>query len=352
MIQLLLATGVGALVSLVGTRVLVGLLTRRGIAQPINADVPAGHEAKAGTPSFGGIAIVGGAGCGYLAANLAPKGIFTWTGMMCIAAIAGAGLVGFFDDWIKVRAARNLGLKKASKSLGLVAVGVGFAVSMLWRSDVYTTISFARFDDLGWELGEVAWVVWAVLVISAAANAVNLTDGLDGLAAGSGAIVFGAYVFIGYWIFRHLGDYEINVGLDLAVVAAAMMGACAGFLWWNAPPARIFMGDTGSLAIGTGLAVLALSSSTVMLLPILGALFVIETLSVIGLVVSFRFFGKRPFHAPIHHDLEAREERSRGIDRKLIEPTVIIRLWMLTAACTVVGLGLFFREYIRNGGIG
>jgi phospho-N-acetylmuramoyl-pentapeptide-transferase len=131
-----------------------------------------------------------------------------------------------------------------------------------------------------------------------------------------------------------------------------MMGACAGFLWWNAPPARIFMGDTGSLAIGTGLAALALSSSTVMLLPILGALFVIETLSVIGLVVSFRFFGKRPFHAPIHHDLEAREERSRGIDRKLIEPTVIVRLWMLTAACTVVGLGLFFREYIRNGGIG
>ncbi len=352
MIQLLLASGVSAVVAWVVTRILIGLLSRRGVSQPINEDVPAGHAGKAGTPTFGGVAIVAGVGFGYVAANLTPKGIFTWTGMMCVAAIAGAGLVGLIDDWMKVRDARNAGLTKKTKSVGLVLVGVGFAVSMLWRSDVYTTISFARFDDLGWELGEVAWVVWAVLVISAAANAVNLTDGLDGLAAGSGAIVFGAYVFIGYWIFRHYGDYEINVGLDLAIVAAAMMSACAAFLWWNAPPARIFMGDTGSLAIGAGLAVLALSSSTVMLLPIIGGLFVIETLSVIGLVASFRLFGKRPFHAPIHHDLEAREARARGIDRDQIEPTVTVRLWILTAACAVVGLGLFFREYIRNGGIG
>jgi phospho-N-acetylmuramoyl-pentapeptide-transferase len=351
-IQLLLAAGVGAVVAWVTTRILIGLLTRRGVAQPINEDIPVGHAGKAGTPTFGGVAIVAGVGFGYLAANLTPKGIFTWTGMMCVAAIAGAGLVGFIDDFVKVRDARNKGLTKKTKSIGLVLVGVGFATSMLWRSDVYTTISFARFDDLGWELGRGVWVLWAVLVISAAANAVNLTDGLDGLAAGAGAIVFGAYVFVGYWIFRHFGDYLINVGLDLAIVAAAMMSACAAFLWWNAPPARIFMGDTGSLAIGTGLAVLALSSSTVMLLPIIGGLFVIETLSVIGLVTSFRLFKKRPFHAPIHHDLEERESQQRGIDSERVEPTVTIRLWILTAACAVVGLGLFFREYVRNGGLG
>jgi len=351
MIRLLLATGIASIVSLVGTKLLITALTRRKIAQPIHEDVPEGHTVKVGTPTMGGLAIVAGCVVGYLVSN-AYDGVFTWTGIISVLAIAGAGLVGFFDDIIKIRNERNLGLSKRAKMLGLLTVAVGFAVVMVWRTNVHTTISFTQWNDLGWSLGKVGWCVWAVLLIAASSNAVNLTDGLDGLAAGSGAIVFGAYVFIGFWIFRHLGDYEINVGLDLAIVAAAMMGACAGFLWWNAPPARIFMGDTGSLAIGTGLAALALSSSTVMLLPILGALFVIETLSVIALVVSFRFFGKRPFHAPIHHDLEVREERGRGIDRKLIEPTVIVRLWMLTAACTVVGLGLFFREYIRNGGIG
>ncbi|MFZ4668875.1 MAG: phospho-N-acetylmuramoyl-pentapeptide-transferase [Microthrixaceae bacterium] len=342
MIQLLLATGVSTMVALFGTRLLIGWLTKRGIGQPIHEDVPEGHTIKAGTPTMGGIAIVAGALSGYAVSDLYKGGVFTWTGLACVGAIAGAGFVGFLDDWIKIRNERNLGLKKGAKSIGLLAVAVAFALAMLWRTNVHTTISFTRFDDVGWELGKVAWVIWAVLVIAAAANAVNLTDGLDGLAAGSGAIVFAAYVFIGYWIFRHLGDYDINVGLDLAVVAAAMMGACAGFLWWNAFPARIFMGDTGSLAIGTGLAVLALSSSTVLLLPILGALFVIETLSVIILVVSFRTMGRRPFRAPIHHDFE---------ERGWPETTVIVRFWMITAACTAVGLGLFYREFVRAGGL-
>ena len=183
-----------------------------------------------------------------------------------------------------------------------------------------------------------------MLLIAGASNAVNLTDGLDGLAAGAGSIVFAAYVFIGYWIFRHPDVYEISVGLDLAVVAAAMMGACAGFLWWNAAPAQIFMGDTGSLAIGTGLAALALSSSTVLLLPIIGLLFVIETVSVILQVVSFRTTGKRIFRmAPIHHHFEL---------MGWPETTVIVRMWMITAGCTVVGIGLFYREFIAAGGLG
>ena len=141
---------------------------------------------------------------------------------------------------------------------------------MLTRTNVHTTISFAVWNDLGWQLGKVGWAIWAILLISGTSNAVNLTDGLDGLAAGAAALVFAGYVVIGYSIFRYSGFFGINVGLDLAVVAAAMMGACAGFLWWNAAPAQIFMGDTGSLAIGTGLAALALSSSTALLLPILG----------------------------------------------------------------------------------
>jgi phospho-N-acetylmuramoyl-pentapeptide-transferase len=342
-IRLLLAAGISSVVALAGTKVLITWLTRRRIGQPIHEDVPEGHTVKAGTPTMGGLAIVGGAFAGYSISDV-YDGVFTWTGLICMAAIGGAGFVGFLDDWLKIRNERNLGLNKRAKSLGLLAVALGFALAMVWKTNVHTTVSFTRWNDLGWELGRTAWVLWAVLLISATANAVNLTDGLDGLAAGSAAIVFAAYVFVAYWIFRHLGIYGISVGLDLAVVAAAMMGACAGFLWWNAAPARIFMGDTGSLAIGTGLAVLALSTSTALLLPILGALFVLETLSVIVQVAAFRTTGRRVFRmAPIHHHFEL---------AGWPETTVIIRLWMVTAGTTALGLGLFYREFIRAGGLG
>jgi len=340
-IRLLLAAGIGTLISWVGTRGLIHLLTRRHIGQPIHEDVPEGHTIKAGTPTMGGIAIVAGALSGYIVSDL-YDGVFTWTGLVTMAAIAGAGLVGFLDDWLKISRERNLGLNKRAKILGLLIVAGGFAVLMLWLTNVHTTISFTQWSDLGWQLGKVGWTVWAILLILGAANAVNLTDGLDGLAAGSGGIVFAAYVFIGYWIFRH-PQYEISVGLDLAVVAAAMMGACAGFLWWNAAPAQIFMGDTGSLAIGTGLAALALSSSSTLLLPILGLVFVVETVSVIIQVVGFRTTGKRVFRmAPIHHHFEL---------KGWPETTVIVRLWMVTGAVTTLGIGLFYREFLRAGGL-
>ncbi|MHB1139944.1 MAG: phospho-N-acetylmuramoyl-pentapeptide-transferase [Microthrixaceae bacterium] len=343
MIRLLLAAGIATVVSVIGTKVLILWLTSRRIGQPIHEDVPEGHLVKAGTPTMGGIAIVVGALVGYLVSNL-YDGVFTWTGIAAMLAIAGAGFVGFLDDWIKVSHERNLGLNRRAKTIGLLVVAVGFTLLMLWKTNVHTTISFTQWNDLGWDIGKVAWAIWAILLISGATNAVNLTDGLDGLAAGSAGIVFAGYLIIGYWIFRYSGLYGINVGLDLAVVAAAMMGACAGFLWWNAAPAQIFMGDTGSLAIGMGLAALALSSSTALLLPILGLLFVIETVSVILQVASFRTTGRRIFRmAPIHHHFEL---------MGWPETTVIIRLWMLTAGCTALGLGLFYREFIRLGGLG
>jgi phospho-N-acetylmuramoyl-pentapeptide-transferase len=345
-IRLLLAAGISTVVALFGTRALIAVLTRRRIGQPIHEDVPEGHVRKAGTPTMGGLAIVAGALAGYVVSNL-YDGVFTWTGIAAMLAIAGAGTVGFLDDAIKVVNERNLGLSKRAKMVGLLSVAIGFALLMLWRTNVHTTISFTKWDDftaIGWELGRVGWAVWAVLLIAGASNAVNLTDGLDGLAAGSAALVFAGYVIVGYWIFRYSGFYGINVGLDLAVVAAAMMGACAGFLWWNAAPAQIFMGDTGSLAIGTGLAALALSSSTALLLPIIGLVFVLETVSVILQVASFRLFGRRIFRmAPIHHHFEL---------SGWPETTVIIRMWMITAGCTALGLGLFYREFIRGGGLG
>lgn len=342
MIRLLLAAGISTVVSVIGTKLLIVWLTRRAIGQPIHEDVPEGHRVKAGTPTMGGIAIVAGGVAGYLVSNL-YDGVFTWTGIATVFAIAGAGAVGFLDDWIKVARERNLGLSKWAKLAGLLLVAGGFVTLMLVQTNVRTTISFTRWYDLGWNVGKAGWAVWAVLLILGSSNAVNLTDGLDGLAAGSAALVFSGYVVIGYWVFRQSGVYDISVGLDLAVVAAAMMGACAGFLWWNAAPAQIFMGDTGSLAIGTGLAALALSSSTTLLLPILGLLFVVETVSVIVQVASFRAFGRRVFRmAPIHHHFEL---------AGWPETTVIIRLWMLTAGCTALGLGLFYREFIRAGGL-
>ncbi len=343
MIRLLLAVGIATAVSWVGTKILIQWLTRKHFGQPIHEDVPEGHTVKAGTPTMGGIAIVAGAVSGYIVSDFwDDTSVFTWAGLATLGAIVGGGLVGFVDDWLKVRRERNLGLKKRTKMAGLITVAVAYSVTMLQLTNIHTTISFTRWNDLGWEVGQFGWALWAILLIIGTANAVNLTDGLDGLAAGSGAFIFGAFVFIGYWIFRH-GMYEIAVGLDLAVVAAAMMGACAGFLWWNAAPAQIFMGDTGSLAIGVGLAALALSTSTSLLLPVMGALFVVETLSVIIQVTSYRTTGKRVFRmAPFHHHLEL---------KGWPETTVIIRLWMITAACTALGIGLFYRDFIRTGGL-
>ncbi len=187
-------------------------------------------------------------------------------------------------------------------------------------------------------LGTALWVVWATFIITAGANAVNLTDGLDGLAAGSSAFTFAGLTLIGYWQYRHVQIYHVHAALDLALVAIALAGACVGFLWWNAAPARIFMGDTGSLAIGTALACLALEMNVQLLLPILGGLFVVVTFSVVIQVISFRVFHTRVFRmAPIHHHFEL---------AGWPETTVIVRFWIFSALCTAVGLGIFYADFL------
>jgi phospho-N-acetylmuramoyl-pentapeptide-transferase len=339
-IRLLIAAGLALTISWVGTRFLIRWLTSHRIGQPIQDDGPEGHRTKAGTPTMGGAAIVGGAAVGYVVSDL-YNGIYTRTGMFVMMAIVGAGAVGLIDDWIKVSRERNLGLNKRAKIVGLLTVATGFAVLMVTFTDVHTEISFTRYDNFTFDLGPVGWVVWAVLLILATSNAVNLTDGLDGLAGGSSILAFTSFVVIGFWAFRHFDVYDLPHALDIAVVAAAMLGACTGFLWWNAAPAQIFMGDTGSLALGTGLACLALATNTDLLLPIIGGLFVIETLSVIIQVVSFQVFGRRVFRmAPIHHHFE------------LIgwhETWVIIRFWIIAGFFTALALGLFYADFISTG---
>lgn len=342
MIRLLLAAAISLALSLTGTRLLIGVLRRKGIGQPIREDGPAVHMTKEGTPTMGGIAIVGSAVFAWLVGDLSGV-VYTRRGLLIICAIVMAGIVGFIDDAKKVFYARNLGLSKRMKMGGLLVVAVGFAVGMLAFTNVKTTLSFTRFDYPGIQIGQVGWAVVAVLLILATTNAVNLTDGADGLAAGSSIFGFAAFVIIGFWGFRHVSVYSDESFLDTAVVAASMLGACAGFLWWNAAPAQIFMGDTGSLAIGAGLAAMALSTNTVLLLPIIGGLFVMETVSVILQVGSFRIFGRRIFRmAPIHHHFE------------LIgwpETTVIIRMWIVAGLCVSLGLGFFYADFVRLPGV-
>ena len=343
MIALLMAGGLALATSLVGTRYLIAWLVEHRIGQPIREEGPKGHQTKAGTPTMGGIAIVIGAVVGYTMAHIRSRVVFTRSGMLVLALVVGAGIVGFLDDWIAIKRERNLGLNKRMKVLGLLTVALLFAALTVTQTGVHTTLSFTRFDSfagagvLDIDFGKVGWVVWSVLLIMGSTNAVNLTDGLDGLAAGSSIFAFSAFTIIGFWAFRNPEIYQVEHALDLAVVSAAMLGGCTGFLWWNAHPARIFMGDTGSLAIGAGLAGLALTLNTMLLLPVIGALFVVETMSVILQVFSFQVFGRRIFRmAPIHHHYELMGWH---------ENTVIVRFWIVAGLATALALGVFYADF-------
>ncbi len=343
MIPLLLAAGVSLVASLVGTRYLIDWLTSHRVGQPIQEDGPQGHVTKAGTPTMGGVAVVVAALVGYGAAHVRSGLVFTRTGLIVMATIAAAGAVGAVDDWIKVSRERNLGLSSRAKMFGLLVVALGFAVATLQLTNIHTTISFTRFDSPGIELANPIWAIWAILLIAGTTNAVNLTDGLDGLAAGSSIFGFISFVVVGFWAFRHPDVYQVEHALDLAVVAASMLGGVTGFLWWNANPARIFMGDTGSLAIGAALASLALTTNTQLLLPVIGSLFVLETVSVMLQVGRFKLTGKRVFRmAPIHHHFEL---------GGWPETTVIIRFWIMAGLGTALALGLFYADFINTGGI-
>jgi len=342
-VALLIAACLSGGTAIIGTKVLLDLLISRRVGQPIHADVPDGHTVKAGTPTMGGMAIVGAAAVGYLGAHLRGNVLFTRTGLLVMGCIIGSGMVGLLDDWIKVSNERNAGLSRRAKTVGLVLVAAGFAVATVLWTDVETTLSFTRWNSPGWQLGTTGWCAWAVLLIYATTNGVNLTDGLDGLAAGSAIFVFSCLMAIGFWAFRHFDTYQINHALDIAVAAAAMVGACAGFLWWNAAPARIFMGDTGSLAIGAGVASMVLVLNVQLLLPIVGALYVTESLSVILQVGTFQVFKRRMFRmAPIHHHFEL---------GGWPEITVIVRFWLLAGACAALALGLYYADFIGTGAL-
>lgn len=354
MISILIAGAVAGAIALFGTPIAIRVLRSREWGQVIREDGPRAHFPKHGTPTMGGLVIVGGAAAGYIAAHLRPDEIrpFTAGGLMAMGAVLAMGGLGLIDDYLKVSRRRSLGLNKTGKLLGQLAIALVFAWIAGKFTGASTEISFARpLEDI--DLG-VLFFLWVYVIFAAAANGVNLTDGLDGLAPGSSAGVMGAYVVIAFWQSRHLcevlqGAQGCYTGVlaesqDLAMAAAGLVGAASGFLWWNAAPAKIFMGDTGAMALGGGMAAMAVLTNTQLLLIVLGGLYVVEVTSVIVQVISYRIFRKRAFlMAPIHHHFEL---------QGWPEFTVIVRFWILAAMSIALGLGLFYADFIARGGVG
>ncbi len=345
MIALLLSGAISFSVSIFGMPLLMRWLATKGIGQPIRKDGPQAHFKKSGTPTMGGIAIVVAAVAGYTIPHwIIDRSKFSRGGLLVVFAFVGAAIVGLADDWIKVTRKRSMGLNKRAKITGQFLVAGIFAVLSVRWAHVDFVIGLTRQSNPGWRLPAALWVIFAMFVVIGVSNAVNLTDGLDGLAAGCSIYSFASYVVISFWMFRHFPEYRVPQALDIAVVASAMVGACTGFLWWNAAPARIFMGDVGALAIGSALGAIAMVTYTPLLLPIIGGVFVTETLSVIIQVFTFRVLGGRRLFrmAPIHHHFEL---------KGWPETTVIIRFWLIAMALTALGLGLFYADFIAQGGI-
>ena len=346
---ILISAGVAMVMALFGTPLAIRFFKSRGYGQEIREDGPAKHATKRGTPTMGGAVIVVATLVGYLVGHELTNDPMTVSGLLVLFLMTGLGAVGFIDDFIKIYRQTSLGLRSGAKLAGQSVVGAIFAVEVLGHPDGYALtpadahISFLR--DVGPAIGVLPFVLWVVLMIAAWSNAVNLTDGLDGLATGGSILVLAAYVLIGIWQLKNdctnfLAQqcYPVRDPLDLAVVAGTVAGACFGFLWWNAPPARIFMGDTGSLALGGVLAGLAVCTKTQLLLVILGGLFVIIILSVVIQVGSFKMTGRRVFRmAPLQHHFEL---------LGWAETTIVIRFWLVAGLFIALGLGIFYVEWL------
>ncbi|TQN31988.1 phospho-N-acetylmuramoyl-pentapeptide-transferase [Haloactinospora alba] len=351
MTGILAAAALSLVVSLLAMPMVIRILFRFKFGQEIRDDGPEGHKTKQGTPTMGGIIIIIGAVIGYFGSHLILMTRPTASGLLVMFLFVGLGAVGFLDDFIKIYKRRSLGLRSSAKMLGQIVVGVAFAVGVTQFPNGYQytpaapQLSFLR--DFGPPLLLAVFVIWALLLIVGFSNAVNLTDGLDGLATGATILSLVAYVIIGNWQLRQScataltpSCYPVRDPLDLAVVAAACLGGCIGFLWYNAPPAKIFMGDTGSLALGGLLVGLAITTRTQLLLLIIGGLFVIITASVMMQVSFFRLTGKRILRmAPLQHHFEL-----KGWD----ETTIVIRFWIIQGLLVGIGIGLFYLEWMPS----
>ena len=364
MITLLVAGGTGLVFTLFLTPFFIKLFNRLKWGQFIRDDGPQAHHTKRGTPTMGGIIFILGSIAGYMIGHLASGDDMTLVGVLVIFLMVGLGAVGFLDDFLKTRNQRSLGLGGWSKILGQVIVAGIFAAVALNFPDEHgltpasTMISsvrdipwldFATFGVIG---AGIAFAIWSTLIIVSASNGVNVADGLDGLATGASIFALSAYIFIGFWqsnqscfggseIEDMYKCYNVRDPLDLAVIAAAIVGSLVGFLWYNTSPAQIFMGDTGSLGLGGALAALAILSRTELLLVLIGGLFLVVTGSVILQRAYFKLTkGKRIFlMSPLHHHFEL---------KGWAEITVVVRFWIIAAFFVAAGVGIFYLEWVTR----
>ncbi len=351
--KLILVAGALALFfSLFGTPILIKALARRGYGQIIRDDGPTTHHTKRGTPTMGGIIIILSALISYLIAHLVLGSTISVSAVLILGLVVALGLVGFLDDYMKVSRQNSAGISGKAKIFGQVffASIFGYLGTHFPDKDGLTPISLnlSTLRDTSIALGPILVVVWIAFMVTATSNGVNLTDGLDGLASGASVMTFLAFVLIGVWEFGQScavavtpNCYNVRDPLDLAVLAAAFAGACTGFLWWNASPAKIFMGDTGSLALGGALAGMAASLRVELLLIPLGGIFVIITLSVALQVIYFKATGgKRLFKmAPLQHHFEL---MGWG------EVTIVLRFWIIAGLSVALGLGLFYTQWVSG----
>ncbi len=354
MILIVLSGMISLGLALLGTPLLIKVLSRRNLAQSIRESsdgiVYPEHSGKRGTPSMGGLAIVGAVVLGYGGAHLLRWTWPTASGLLALYLMVGLAVVGFADDYLKVFKSRSGGIRARTKLLGQAAVALSFADLSTRFPDEYgvtpASQAISAVRDLTWALPAGLFLLWIWFLITAITNGVNLTDGLDGLAAGAATLTFGGFTLIGVWQYGQncsdvafSGCYTVRDPLDLAAFAVACAGATFGFLWWNTSPAQIFMGDTGSLALGGAMAALAIMSRTEFLLVLLGGLFVIITLSVIAQVGSFKLTGRRVLRmAPLHHHFEM---------LGWAEITIVVRFWLIQGLCVAAGLALFYAEWVR-----
>jgi phospho-N-acetylmuramoyl-pentapeptide-transferase len=371
MVALLLGAGFSLVFTLFLTPLFIRLFKRLGWGQFIRDDGPKSHHTKRGTPTMGGIVFILGSIFGYIAGHLVANVPWTMVGVLVLGMMGGLGAVGFVDDFIKTRRQRSLGLGGWAKILGQVIIGTIFAVLAISRLfldehgltpashyiSAVREIPWLNLYAFGPVVGVLLVVIWINLMTVSTSNGVNVADGLDGLATGASIFAISAYLFIGFWennqsCFSARAQvveykcYDARDPLDIAVVAACIVGSLVGFLWWNTAPAQIFMGDTGSLALGGALTALAVVSRTELLLVLIGGLFLIVTGSVIVQRAYFKATkwrygqGRRVFlMSPLQHHFEL---------KGWAEITIVVRFWIIAALFVAAGVGVFYLEWVSR----
>ena len=365
MIALIIGILVSLVVTIVGTPLLIRLVHKLHYGQYIRQDGPQSHQVKRGTPTLGGVVINLAIVCGWLASaiyrHIVSGEAFSLSAMLVLFAMLSMGVLGFIDDFAKVRKKQNEGLSVAGKFIGQFIFATLYAVLALiihTRSGFpsaqagmsFIEEPFFSFEFAGRIVATILFVVWVNFLMTAWTNAVNLTDGLDGLATGSSMIAFAGYGVVAFWESYHLKGaghegfaYAVSDPLDLTIIALCAAVACFGFLWYNSNPATIFMGDTGSLALGGLFAAMSIATHTEFLAIIVGGLYVIEAMSDVIQVGYFKLTHKRVFKmAPIHHHFEL---------LGWTEGKVVVRFWMVELIFVLVGLVVFYGDWVARSGL-